>query len=315
MSRFNSNEPIPSIAPVQSPKPPKDNNKWIIGGLSAAILLLGGYLVYDKVHTANELRSQQEQIATTSAEKSNVQTSFDASLARLDSLSGANNGMNSQLKAKNDEIASMKEEIRGILNKQNATSDELARAKSLITKLNSKIAGLQQEIATLRKDNRMLNDSLVVSNSARVVLQEKVDIGSTLNASNITVTPVNVKGNGKEKVSTNARKVDKMVVSFDVSNRIAQAGTTDLYVIVVGPDGQQVRGSGEMGEFNTRDAGSKTFTAKVPVELESGVKRKVAFSFIPQGNNFQKGNYIIQIYQNGFLIGEGSQSLKRGLFG
>jgi len=304
----------------------KDYRNAIIGILAAGIIGLGGYLAVDKNKTEEVIKKQETTIATVTDEKSDVQKSFDASLARLDSMSTVNTGLNSKLTEKNSEIAKVKSEIRSILNKKNATTAELARAKTLIESLNGKIESMEVEIARLSKDNETLTADKVVLNqekekltqdltattTVKQELEKKVDIASTLNASDITITPINVKNNGKEKVSTVAKRVDKMVVSFVVDNRIAQPGTTDLYVLVIGPDGKPVSTEGSApGTFTTREEGDKTFTAKVPVELETAKRKNVEFAFKP-GSNFQQGNYTIQIYQNGFKIGEGTRSLKKG---
>jgi hypothetical protein len=53
------------------------------------------------------------------------------------------------------------------------------------------------------------------------------------------------------------------------------------------------------------------YTAKMPVDLETAKKKNVEFAFTP-GTNFVQGNYTIQIYQNGFLIGQGTRELKKG---
>jgi hypothetical protein len=49
----------------------------------------------------------------------------------------------------------------------------------------------------------------------------------------------------------------------------------------------------------------------VPLEIETATKKQVEFSFVP-GADFVQGNYTIQIYQNGFMIGEGKRELKKG---
>ena len=43
--------------------------------------------------------------------------------------------------------------------------------------------------------------------------------------------------------------------------------------------------------------------------METSKTKNVAFSFEP--SKFQKGEYKIQIYQNGFLIGQGTRQLKK----
>lgn len=310
----HTNEPVP--VEEQPRKTSKLNEKNLLIGLLAAVALaLGGYLVFDKTRDGKNADQSQTTLTAVTAEKSEVQSSFDASLSRLDSMVGVNAGLNDELSEKNAEISRTKEEIRNILNKQNATKEELAKAKSLIKKLNGKISDLQDEVARLRTDNDRLNQDLTASNAAKVVLEEKVDVGSTLNASNIVITPMDVKRNGREKKSERATRVDKLMVSFDVSNRIVQTGSTDLYVVVLGPDGQKVEADPATGGiFMAREEGEKQYSAKVPVALETARKQKISFSFAPA--KFVKGNYTVQIYQNGFLIGEGIRPLKKaGLFG
>ncbi|GAB2831765.1 hypothetical protein [Ferruginibacter profundus] len=295
----------------------------VIGVLAAGVLGMGGYMAYDKTKNSETIQQQQTQIAKVTDEKSDIQTSFDASLARLDSMTTANNGLTSKLADKNAEITKTKNEIRSILNKKNATASELARAKTLIASLNEKITTLEADVARLTQENQTLSNDKVVltqekeklttdltaTTEAKVNLEKKVDVASTLNASNIVITPVNVRRNGKEKVSTTAKRVDKLLVSFDVNNRIAEPGSTDVYVVVIGPDGQPVTTGAET--FTTREEGDKTYTAKLPVAIETAKSKNVEFAFAP-GSNFQQGSYKIMIYQNGFLIGQGVRELKKG---
>lgn len=317
MSETNFPTPSAQSAPARNYK------NVLIGVLAAGFVIVSGYLVYSKNQSSQTIKQQETQIAAVSAEKSDVQNSFDASLARLDSMSTINTGLQSQLAEKNEEISKTKVEIRSILNKKNATASELARAKTLIASLNEKISSMEQEVARLTMENQVLtNDKIVLSQEKEKLtqdlaattvvkqdLEKKVDVASTLNASNIVITPINVKSNGKEKVSTTAKRVDKFVVSFDVDNRIIQSGSTDVYVLVIGPDGKAINTGSET--FTTRDEGDKPYTAKVPVDLETAKKKNVEFAFIP-GTNFKQGNYTIQIYQNGFLIGQGTRELKKG---
>jgi TolA-binding protein len=238
-------------------------------------------------------------------------------------MQSVNTGLEGKLTAKNDEITKVKTEIRSILNKKNATAAELGRAKTLIASLNDKITSMEADIAQLKQDNQLLtNDNVVLkqdketltkdltaTTEVKQALEKKVDIASTLNASNIVITPINVKSNGKEKVSTTAKRVDKFVVSFDVDNRIIQSGSTDVYVVVLGPDGKAINTSAET--FTTREEVAMPFTAKMPVDLETAKKKNVEFAFMP-GTNFIQGAYTVQIYQNGFLIGQGTRELKKG---
>ena len=316
----------PSAAP-QSQPPKKDFKNLIIGLLAAGFLGTWGYLLYNNNKQEQVHQTDQTQIAKVTDEKGQIQKNFDDALVRLDSLTGTNNKLQAQLNSSNSEIAKKKSEIRSILNKKNATAAELSRAKQLIGELNNKISDLEkqvQELTTqntqltadktqLTQDKEKLTQDLQTTTTVKQELEKKVDVASTLNATNIAITPVHEKKNGKEKVTTTAKRVDKLVLSFDVNNRIAQSGQTDVYVCITGPDGKQISvpalGS---GTFTTRDEGDKPYTAKVPVDIEAGKTKSVEFAWKQQGTAFQKGVYKIEIYHNGFKIGEGTKELKKG---
>jgi len=319
----------PSATP-QSQPPKKDFKNLIIGLLAAGFLGTWGYLLWNNNKQEQIQTSQQTQIAKVTDEKGTIQKNFDDALVRLDSLTGTNNRLNSQITGANTEIAKKKAEIRTILNKKNATAAELTRAKSLINDLNGKISDLEKQVSdltaqntqltsdktALTADKEKLTSDLQTTTTAKEDLEKKVDIASTLNASNIAVTPVHDKKNGKEKVTTTAKRVDKLIISFDVNNRIATDGQTDVYVCITGPDGKPISvpalGS---GTFASRDEGDKPFTAKVPVDIVAGKTKSVQFAW-KQQSEFQKGNYKIEIYHNGFKIGEGVRELKKGgIFG
>ena len=306
---------------------PKNNYKnAIIGALAVALIAVGGYAIVDKNKKTEVIHQQETTIAKVSDEKSDIQKSFDGSLARLDSMGSLNKSLEVKLSDKNKEIAKTKTEIRTILNKKNASAEELGRAKDLITYLNDKISLMEQDVARLTQENKNLNNDKIVLTkdkekltqdlTATTVikqdLEKKVDIASTLNASNILIKALKIKRNGKEKETTTAKRVDKLLISFDVNNRIIQTGSTDLYVCVIGPDGKAIAAEKlGSGTFTTREDGDKAYTTKLPVNLETSKSKNVEFAFAP-GQRFVQGSYIIQIYQNGFKIGEGKRELKKG---
>jgi len=319
----------PSATP-QSQPPRKDFKNLIIGILAAGFLGTWGYLLWNNNKQEQVQQQQQTQIAKVTDEKGQLQKNFDDALVRLDSLTGTNNKMQTSLNERQTEIGKLKGQIRNILKKEKLSEEERKKAEGLIKELNDKISNLEQEVARLTQENQQLTqdktaltqdkekltNDLQTTTTAKQDLEKKVDIASTLNASNIAITPVKDKKNGQEKVTTNAKKVDKLIISFDVANRIAQTGQTDVYVCITGPDGKPISvPSLGSGSFTTRDEGDKVFTAKVPVEIEASKTKSVQFAW-KQNTPFAKGSYKIEIYHNGFKIGEGTRELKKGgLFG
>jgi len=319
----------PSATP-QSQPPKKDYKNLVIGLLAAGFLGTWGYLLWNNNKQEQVQTQQQAQISKVTDEKGQLQKNFDDALVRLDSLTGTNNKLTAQLNEGNTEISKLKGRIRDILKKEHITEAEKKKAEDLIKELNDKIGNLEQQVAQLTQDNQQLtNDKqqltqdkekltndLTTTTAAKQDLEKKVDIASTLNASNISITPMHERKDGKDKETTTARKVNKLVIGFDVANRIAQTGQTDVYVCITGPDGKPISvpalGS---GNFTSRDDGDKIYTAKVPVDFEAGKSKSVQFAW-KQNSEFQKGNYKIEIYHNGFKIGEGTRELKKGgIFG
>jgi regulator of replication initiation timing len=319
----NSNYPA-TTDEYQAPR--KNSKNVVIAVLAIAFLGTWGYLLAKNNSTSHTLDQNQTQIAKVTDEKSDIRKSFDESLIRLDSMSGINAKLKERLTADNSEISHRKKEIRNILNKKNATAAELAKAKDMINGLNDKISSMEQDVARLTHDNQgltqdkavlvqgnaTLDSNLTVTTAVKQDLEKKVDVASTLNAYNISIIALDVKSNGKEKVTTTAKRVNKLVIAFDVNNRIAQPGMTDVFVCIIGPDGKNIiTKDSSSNTFTTRDEGQKSFTAKLPVDVETAKSKNVNFAFTP-GTNFLQGNYTIQIYQNGFKIGEGTRELKKG---
>src|SRR5450432_4713911 len=134
-------------ATIESQEPRKNLKNLFIGILAVALVCTGALLIVDKNKSGETIQQQQTEIATVTDQKSDIQKSFDASLARLDSMSTLNNNLQGKLTESNKEIAKTKTEIRSILNNKNATAAELSKAKGLIAQLNEKITGMEQQVA------------------------------------------------------------------------------------------------------------------------------------------------------------------------
>ncbi len=310
------------------PQKPKDNRNLIYGAL--VVLLLGswGYIVYDKSKTNEHIQQQQTQITSTTNEKDSLDNEFKNALQRMDSLTGNNAQLQGKLTDRESEINKLKGQYQAESRKGNADKKKL---QSLINQLNGKINDYETQIAQLQAENETLTtnnqvltvqkDSLTtqtntLSTNLATSDSEKAhvtDVASTLHASNINIAAIDVRGSGKEKATTTAKRADMFRVSFDLDeNRIAPSGEKELYVVVTSPDGKPITiPSSGSGEFQTRDDGSKVFTSKVDVNYEQGKRIPVSFNW-KQDNRYAAGSYKIEIYHNGYKIGEGTKSLKKG---
>jgi peptidoglycan hydrolase CwlO-like protein len=314
-------------ATPQSPTPKKDNRGLIYGILIAALLSTWGYIIYDKSKTKEVMQQQDVRYTMLDSSKNQVQKEYEDALLRLDAMMGANTKLDSLVKTRDKEVEQVKARIRSLVNKQNATAGDLAEARGLIKDLNDKIDGYVAEIERLQGENQTLTterntlttqkteleQNLSNTQTEKKVAEEKVDIGSTLHASSFRIAAINEKGSGKEKATATAKRADKFRISFDLDeNRIAPSGQKDLYILVTDPAGKLVSEQGlTSGTFTTRLEGEKQFTNKVSVDYEQGARKNVSFD-LKQTDKYQPGAYKVEVYHNGFKIGENTVQLKKG---
>jgi len=309
---------------------PKDNRKLIYGILIVALLGTWGYIIYDKSKNKETVAQLETRITNVDSARNAIQQEFLVVSAKADSLTQNNIQLHGDLADKSASIQKLKSNITSILKKKNASESELAQAKQMIGELNGKVDGLLAEVDKLKGENQVLTstnqqlntektqltadkqsleENLNTTKGEKKQLEDKVDVASTLHASNIDIRAVNVKSNGKEKETTTAKRADLMRLSFYIDeNRITPSGTKDIYVIVTAPDGKVIS---EGSAFNTREEGSKPYTNKVAVNYEQGKAIPVSFD-LKQSDKYLQGDYKIEIYNNGFKIGQGTKTLKKG---
>ncbi len=304
-----------------------NNTRTILTGvLVAALLGTWGYIIYDKNNTKETITQKETLIASTSTQRDELQKELEDAAMRYDMLKSSNSKLDSTITSKDREIEEKRTRIQSLLNKSNATAAELGEAKRLIASLNGDLEGYRTQIEVLQGEKvQLTQEKQYVTqqrdrvrkeyDSATVVIKEKEDmlnVGSTLLASNFSITGINEKGS-REKSTSTAKRVDKLRISFDLNeNMIAQSGNKEIYVCITAPDGTpvavQALGS---GTFSTRDGQQKFFTQKLDVDYTQNKKQTVSFDW-KQNTNFSTGNYKIEVFNNGFKVGEASRPLKKG---
>lgn len=327
------NFPSETNAGQTPPKTTKPNNLrgLLTGGLLIALLGTWGYIIYDKNKNKETITQKDGLITSTTQERDELMKELDNATSRYDQLKTDNARKDSSMLAKDNEIAEKKNRIQALLSKANATQGELAEARKLIRSLNGDIDGYKLQIEQLKGENLALTqekevitqdrdkvkreyDSAQTTMTARqaALQQEKeelANVASTLNASNFNIKGIKERASGKEVEKSKAKKVDKLRVSFDLDeNRMSPSGNKDIYVCITGPDGNPIAvealGS---GKFNTREGQKKLFTQKLDVNYTQGQRQTVNIDW--KQDKFAKGNYKIEVYHNGFKIGEGTRNL------
>ena len=303
----------------------KDNKGIIIIVLLIALISSWVYFFYTKNQTTILISDKDAQYSTLDSSKNAVQKEFDDAMVRLGEMTQTNVGLDSLVKTKDKEMQVLKTRFKTLVNKQNATAEDLAEAKVLVGELNGKINDYLKEIDKLQVENQKLTadkvgltaekknleKNLATTEVAKKDAEDKVDVGSTLHASSFQIVAINETNSGKEKATSKAKRADKLRISFMLDeNRIATTGTKMLFIIAKDPSGKIIKETAlGSGSFETRQDGQLDYTTKLNTEYTQGESKSINFD-LKQTDAYSKGSYSIVVYQNGFKIGQGIAALK-----
>ncbi len=306
----------------QQPQQPANQGKknssmiyWVI-----ILILLAGciYLFVSKNQMAADNSSkekvEQKRMDSVLTDRAALQADFDAASAKIDQLVTENSRMDSALQGNKSMIAKLQSQIRTILSNKNATQAELKKARELITSLNDKTRDMEARIAELEKENKQLtgdNRTLtkkVDSTSAENVSLKKV--AAVLHASNLRMEPIHKRRNGKEKETSKAKKVDILRIKFDIDeNRIAESGSKQLYVRIISPEGAVLSTPANASGMMSTTKGQMSYSILKNIVLTQNEMVKDVTVDWNQDGDYSKGNYTIEIYNEGYKVGTGVVTL------
>lgn len=133
-----------------STAPKKDNKNTIIILLAIALVGSWVYFGYAKNQATAVINEKDAQYATLDSARNNVQKEFDDAIVRLDEMTATNNGLDSLVKTRDNELVILKSKFKSLVGKQNATSTDLAEARKLVKELNGRIDDYVKKLSASR---------------------------------------------------------------------------------------------------------------------------------------------------------------------
>jgi len=293
--------------------------------LSAGLLGTWVYHLWDKNHY-RVLKSEAILIKDTAAVQSRVKDSlqvlFNQAMEQMIAKRTDVDSLKDQLDTQVFQIFKLRNEISTILKNRNLTKADLNLAKQKISELQQKIQEIKDQNENLEKERAKLNTTLdqlsaemkdLHENIQRLgrenkEMAETINQASTFIVSEMRLVPVDVRQGTKETETSQAYKANKFLVSFAVQNNIAKNTMSEVVLVITDPAGKVLHNDiWESGIFETKSSGTKDYTIKLRFEYNRGEQKKMMFTLEPE--KFIKGNYKMQVYHNGILIGETNKTL------
>ena len=319
---------------VEAPRP-----NWLLLvtlPLFIALVLAVGYIIWDKNNTIRLLRQNANGIVSPTpvapvqtsgtAIKDSLQQALIEMTTRYELLKTITGNANHLIHDRDSSITAKSNYIKNLLANMHTGNADLIEAKRLIGVLNADIEIFKTQVETLKGEKIVLLREKQIAvlqatssqqhyDSAVSVIRQQhdiIDVATTLNASGFNILSIHEKDNGSEVSTIVAKRVDKLRISFELGeNHVASSGLKELFICITGPDGTpiSVEALGS-GKFINRSGDEKFYTQKAEINYVQGHRQTVSFDW-RQNSIFESGVYKIEVYNNGFKIGEGTRVLKK----
>ena len=310
----------------------------------AIIVLIGiiGFLMINNNQKSKQVDEQALALEETEKLKLDLEKQYYEALSELESQRGTNEELNALIERQKEELKQQKNQISQLLSTRsdlNKARKELADLKTNVTRYLAEIKDLKELNEILSSENqehqtktsqlteevqreRTEKQDLATQRSALTTekeklertntsLSRKVNRASVINATNIVVTGLQVKSSGKERKKSRAGSVDRLKVCFSAAeNLITDSGYERYYVRIVSPGGYTLGTESDgSGSFTSSDDNSSIRYTVIKEFDYSNTKQDICINW-DQENDFQKGEYKIEIYNKGYLAGSSSFKLK-----
>ena len=190
------------------------------------------------------------------------------------------------------------ETLRNIMKGYIHTIDSL---NTLNINLSNDLTEKTQKLSNVSKQNK----KIIKQNEA---LQKQVAFGAVLQINNVLSSGLRIRSSGAQSETTRASKTNMIKTCFSIiENKLAQAGDKEIYIRILDSEGNLLNAPTPLTIINQQKE-----------ELKMSSKRTINYQnqntdlciFYEIENSIPAGNYSVEVYAEGFLIGETSIALR-----
>ena len=296
--------------------------------LSALVLSLSGFLLYDSLNKELSQAEIQEQFSDLKSDYEFIQKDLEVAV--------------NDVNFSNKEIIAQKKRIETLLKKNNISQEELMEAKRIMRNisqtfiknyqnkviiLNNQVTTLDTEKQKLKEENEKVNTEVVVLKdkvseldrkieSEKIISKKKdelINYASKLSLSNFMLRSFKVRNSGKEVETDKASRIDRIKFSFDINeNILSKDGQKVLYMLIKKPSGEIATFSNKTsGVFNYNNR-KMLYSDKTTLNYQKGQDQKL--EFVWDNEDFSRGDYIMEVYEqmpnNTVMIGKVTKTLE-----
>lgn len=245
-----------------------------------------------KIADYEELMVQYEQMGLDNTDLQAQKAELERERDAWKKSAGTNKASRDQMKRKLEKVIAQAELDRIQL------QEELDRYKSIADSLGT-------EVETLVSDRAQMSDTIVG-------LQDKVKIASILKAETVKITFFSEKDKEVKasKTGYKSKSLARMTVDVQLQdNKVAKKDKKTFVMRLIEPSGSvlfNLQTGG--GSFETAEGNTNFYTVKKEL-LFDNTGQQMTFNYA-KGEEYEPGNYQVEIYGDGYLIGKSQFDIK-----
>ena len=283
--------------------------KKSLRGYRVVIILLTVILAGISALYFNINRQQQRDYELLKVDRDSIQRNLSHLITEYDSLKFTNDTIAARLVEANEMMEQLKRERRWNYAKIKEYEKEVGTLRSVmrnylkqIDSLNNLNKKLVAENVSYRKEISTARLRADVAEEKASELENRVRQGAVLRTRSISMVALNA----NDKEVTRVSKATTLRVDFAITpNELASPGNRKVYLCIKAPDGYLLT-SASMPTFSYQGM-NIGYSAVREVDYQN---EDVAVSIYYRGSGFTEGQYSIEIYADGNLIGTGSVSMR-----
>ncbi|MGG9962824.1 hypothetical protein [Ferruginibacter sp. SUN106] len=290
--------------------------------LSIILLCTWGYQYYHQIQDDNTKTQVAKNAAPTIPDSTRdsllkiYQVTLNGLDNRLDTAWYYADSLKGNLDINLKEFYRLRDEIATLLQAKAPNAGDLDMARKKIGELQQKVTQLRYRNTDVENENaklkalleQMSKETQNIEDNSRLMEKENKTLTAKVNAMSLSAANLNLSAlaNNDQQETNEARQTEKLVGSFTVKSNMSSK--CDIVIVVVQPDGQVLQKSAwESGSFETAEGNKKIYSCKLRCETAKGEAKQLNFSLT--ADKYLKGNYIMQVYHNGVLIGKVNKTL------
>ena len=299
------------MEPTNQEQKERKGTIWIV--LLVASLVLN---IFQWRNHSNTINTFEQRVDTLVVERVNVEKELNDTRVELEKYRGISSNLDSLLNEAQAKIDEQSKKIKDMSSRER-------NIKTLNDKMKQQLADLQQlrdeylgRIDSLLMANKQLvNEKEELTSRVQTVsknLESTVATASVLKAEYFKTQLFKRRSSGKYVETALARRAHKIETCFDIlDNKISKTGDKNVYLKITEPGGKPM-GNRSTGSNSFKTAsGEEVMYAATALINYTGAKQNVCLSYEEQEDKkFPPGNYMLEIYVDGTLVGASSYTMR-----